>query len=125
MSRRTKEGDVLQLMTATLNAITSNQSDPVRFGDVVCSAGFMSEKAARGIMSIGGITNYDKVSRIMSAVVNHVTSQSSPAVVTRKFNQFVLLLYNELSLDGLALQLVEKLSKLNLIKEHLTQNHLK
>lgn len=111
MSQRSKEGDVLQGMTATLNQTISDQSNPVRFGDAVSSAGFISQQTAMDITSMG-ITNYDKVRRITSAVVSHVTSQASPEVVSEKFDTFVVLVHDQLKLDGLATKLAEKLCEL-------------
>ena len=107
MTQRTKEGEVLESMTATLNYTISEQLEPVRFGDVVSSAGFLSDQRAKSFTSAKGTSDYEKVSKITSAVVNHITSQSSPEMVTQQFDKFVLLLHDE-SLDGLANQLAGK-----------------
>jgi uncharacterized membrane protein len=102
------ESGVLQEMTATLNDTISIQSDPVRYSDVASSGGFMSGQTAMDITSMS-ITKYDKVSRITSAVVSHITNQASPKAITQKFDRFVLLLHNQLKLNILATKLVERL----------------
>ena len=109
MSRRSKEGDVLREMTATLNRTITDQSDPVWFGDAVSSAGFISQQATMDITSTGTISEYDKVRRIASAVVSHITCQRSPEMVSQKFDQFVLLVHHQLKLDDLARKLVGKM----------------
>ncbi len=108
MSRRTAEGDILQEMGSTLNDTISKQWSLERLGSVMSSAGFVSERTVEDITSIGGISKYDKVSRIMSAVKDYITNSGG---VTQKFDQFIILLYNELRLEHLAQQLVEKLGK--------------
>lgn len=111
MSRRSKEGDVLRDMAATLNRTITAESDPVRFGDVMSSAGLIAEQAAMDVTSMA-ISEYDKVRRITSAVISHITNQASPEVITQRFDQFVLVLYDQLKLDDLANKLAAKLCEL-------------
>ena len=108
---KSKEGNVLQLMTSTLNVTISKQTDPVRFADAVYSAGFISEETKMD--SLSSMRNdYVKVSKVMSAVMTHITQQSSCDKVRRKFDQFILLLHGELKMKDLAKQLVDKLREL-------------
>ncbi len=114
MSRRTKEGDVLQKMGATLNKVITQGSDSSRFGTAASSAGFMSQQSALGIATMTGVEEYTKVSRIMAAVRDHITTyggRQSVEKVTEKYNQFVLLVYDDLELNDLAQMLVDNLSK--------------
>ena len=108
---RSKESDVLRVMTATLNVTISKQCDPVRFADAAYSAGFISEETKMD--SLSSVRNdYGKVSKVMSAVKTHITQQSNYEVC-RKFDRFILLLHGELKMKDLAKQLVDKLRELH------------
>ena len=106
----TLEGDALQEMTATLNEGISEQGTLNTFGDAMSSANFVSPQTVRYAMSKGGDSDYVKVSNIMSAVKSHISTQSTQEKVTRRFNEFVILLHN-LGLENLAQLLVERLRK--------------
>lgn len=99
-------GIVLQGMTSTLNVIISVLSDPVQFADAAYSAGFITEQVKLDSMSSVS-TAYVKVSKILSAVKNHITQQATCDDVCRKFDQFVILLHDQLKMKDLARQLVE------------------
>ena len=105
--RMSKEGDVLQKMTPSINDTISTQSNATRFGEVMYSAGFVSDHMVQGVVTKND-SQYNKVSQIMSAVRAQITTFGNP---TEKFNKFVLLLHGKLELKALALELVEKLSK--------------
>ena len=108
---RNSEIDVLRKMTSTLNVAISLQSDPVRFADAVYSAGFITEEAKYDTMS--NVRNdYGKVSKVMSIVTTHIAQQLNYDEVCRKFDSFVLLLHDELTMKDLARQLVDKLREL-------------
>lgn len=109
MSRRTEEGLVLQRLTQRLIDNISASTSPPKFGDVMCGAGFITKQMAIDVTGISGVSDYTKVSRILSDVSNHITSQHSGEMVTEKFDQFVMLLCDQLALDDLAQQLVQKL----------------
>lgn len=111
MPVRTIEEEVLQRMSHTLNTAIANESEVVLFGGAVSSAGFMSDQMVAGISGLTGISNLDKVGRIMRAVKSHIITQPSEAEVTRKFTELVLLLRNELGLTVLAEHLVERLGE--------------
>ena len=110
MAKRTLEGDALQDMTSILNHGISDQVQPIPFGEVMSSANFVSDQTVKNVTSRGG-SNYTEVSAIMVAVRSHICTQRKQEMVTQKFNEFVLILHNELRLDALAQQLVDKLSK--------------
>ena len=108
---RNSEIDVLRKMTSTLIVTISRQSDPVRFADAVYSAGFITEEAKYDAMS--NVRNdYGKVSKVMSIVTTHIAQQLNYDEVCRKFDSFVLLLHDELTMKDLARQLVDKLREL-------------
>ena len=109
MTTRTKEEDALEEMTLTLNQAISNQADLAMFGDA--AAKFVSKQFVNGVKSKMGESNYSKVSTIMSAVISHITTQSTQELVTQEFNKFILMLREVLRLEGLAQQLEDKLSK--------------
>ena len=108
LDQRSKEGDVLRKMTATLNVAISKHSDPVRFADAAYSDGFIADQVRLDTMSLVS-TAYLKVSKIMSAVESHITQQTTYDEVCRMFNQFIILLHNKLELKDVARQLVDKL----------------
>ena len=108
---RTKEGEVLRVMTSTVNVAISKQSDPVRFADAAYSAGFISEELKMDSMSATS-NDYGKVSKVMFAVMTHIKQQSEYGQVCRKFDRFILLLCDELKMKDLAKQLVDKLCEL-------------
>ena len=87
------------------------------------SAGLIAEQAAMNVTSMA-ISEYDKVRRITSAVMSHITNQASPEVVTQRFDKFVLVLYDQLKLDDLATKLAEKLceSHANTVRQQKTEN---
>jgi hypothetical protein len=109
MSRRTPEEDVLQNKGATMIETIAKKSDLALFGSEVCSAGFASGNTVTGILGMGTVTKFEQVRRIMSAVTTHITIASTPEVVTRKFNTFVLLLQEKLKLNELAIELTQAL----------------
>jgi hypothetical protein len=78
------------------------------FWSEVYGAGFAPENMITEILSVGG-HNFVKVMQIMDAVLIHITTQSTPEMVTRKFNTFVLLLHDKLKLDELARELTQAL----------------
>lgn len=106
-----EESRVLQGMGSILNKTISNQSDLVVFGDAVSSANFVSEQLVNDIKSMGETSKLDKVSRIMAAVKDRITFPSCPEKITKRFNDFVLLIRDDLDLLDLAEQLVQKLGK--------------
>jgi predicted site-specific integrase-resolvase len=109
MSRRTLEGDVLQNKSSIMIETIAKKSDLALFGSEVCSAGFASENMVTGILGMGTLTSFELVRRIMNAATTHITTQSTPEMVTRKFNTFVLLLHDKLKLDDLARDLAQAL----------------
>lgn len=114
MSRRTKEKDALQKMGATLNKVISAQSNATVFASAASSAGFISSDRAVGVASMTGVTEYAKVGKIMAAVTDNITMcgvGGNLEKVTEKYNKFVLLVYHELELTELAVQLVDALRK--------------
>ena len=102
MTQKTGEGDVLQNMCDRINDTITDQLEVRRFADAMSSAGFIPEKTASGITGTEGISNYAKVSRIMSCVKSHITS--SQVKSTQEFDSFLRVL-RDLRLDDLALQL--------------------
>ena len=115
MSRKTVEGDVLREMGATLNSVISQQSDAARFGAALSSAGFVSGHVAEDQATVQGVSQYSKVSRLMAAAKDNITTSGgrhNPGRVTEKFNKFVLLLHDDLDLRELASQLAAALSEL-------------
>jgi hypothetical protein len=110
MSGRTLEEDVLQKKSSTIIKRIAVGSDLALFGSEVSGAGFASGSAVNGNLNMAGITDCDKVRRIMNAVTTHITTQSTPEVVTEKFNTFVLLLHDKLELKDLAKELTQALS---------------
>ena len=102
--------DVLRKMSATLNRSISDQSNPILFGDLMSSAGFLAETTAKDINSIVGITNYDKVNKIMCAVSSHFTDVAHENI-TQEFDRFVQVLRDDMRMEDLAKQLLEKLRK--------------
>lgn len=112
---RTPEGDTLQAMCPILNK-TISKTDPVRFADCLIGAHFLSQDTAENITSVAGHSAYTKVSELMSAVKSCITSFASgrnPEKVTTRFNDFVLLLHEQLELTNLAEQLMDKCRKYN------------
>ena len=107
MSKKTAEGDTLDDLNATINSVLEHHLD--QFAGAVC-AQFVPRATVDGIKSQHGISNNSKVSQIMSAVNNSITVSASQGKITKKFDNFVLLLRN-MYLDDLADILVEKLSK--------------
>jgi hypothetical protein len=80
------------------------------FGAEVCGAGFASEDMVDGILGMtGAITTFEKVRRIISAVTTYITTQSTPEMVTQKFDSFVLLVHDKLGLKDLARDLTQAL----------------
>lgn len=74
---RYNEGGVLLEMLHTLTNTVSTQSNPVRFGNVMSSAKFIPEQTVQDILSTMGVSKYDKVSNMISAVKDHIINQSS------------------------------------------------
>ena len=107
MSQRTNERDALQKMTHTMNSTISKQSSATRFGEVMSSAGFVSDDMVRDVTTKND-SQYDKVSEIMAAVQTQITTFGNP---TEKFNKFVLLLHEDLNLRSLAQELIKMLSE--------------
>ena len=95
-------------MTAHLTKVISEQSNSERFASCCYSAVLITDEKA-SIPSLLGVSEYSKVGNILSAVKDCITSAPS---VTEKFNEFVLLLHDDLKLTDLAVQLVEKLRKM-------------
>jgi hypothetical protein len=91
--------------------IIANNADLDLFGSEVHGAGFAPKNTVTGILSVGGATNFKKVRQIMNAVTTHITTQSTPEMVTQRFNTFVLLLHDKLELDGVARDLTQALGK--------------
>lgn len=111
MSQRYIEGDVLLDKIDSLIDVISSQTAPARLGTALISARFIPQQTVRHNLSVTGVSDYDKVSNIMFAVIDYITNQSNQKEVTQKFDELVLLLYHRLKLDGLAKQLARGLSK--------------
>ena len=94
---RTLEGDALQDTTSILNHGISDQVQLISFGEAMSSANFVSDQTVKNIyVTSRGDSNYTKVSATMVAVRCHICTQRKQDMVTQKFNEFVLILHNEL-----------------------------
>ncbi len=103
-----KELDTLRSFTAKLNLALSTLPVPRLFADLLVQHKLVGEAAARNIVSPTGIDDYNKASRLMSAVYSYVQTVSSQEKATQIFNTLVLILYNDpLGLKDLAEQLVK------------------
>ena len=107
MSKRSAEGDTLDDLNHDINSVLANHLD--QFAGAVC-AKFVPQPTVSSIVSQHGVSKYSKASQIMDAVRSSITIQASQEMITKKFDDFVLLLRN-LNLDYLADLLVEKLSE--------------
>ena len=114
MPKRSDEGDVLTERLADIIEVL--QHNLIAFGNEACSAEykFVSQSKVNNTHSKHGIGNDSKASELMGAVFTNITIQSTPERITRRFSDFVMLLYN-LELDDLAQRLVEELSKCALL----------
>ena len=106
-----KEVDTLRSFTATLNAAVTNSSQLVVFSDLLVQHELVGQATARDINSPLGIPDYNKVSKLMSAVSSRVQTVSSQEKATEIFNKLMLILYNDLKLTDLAKQMVEHRGK--------------
>ena len=113
MSRRTAERDAIRKMWAKLNQGISKQVAPERFASHLQSAGFISEHKAEDCISTLGHSTYLKTGELLRAASDQITSFAGdhPDRVTQRFNEFVLLLSDELELSDLAQQLADKCRK--------------
>ena len=112
MSRRSAEGDTLDDLNHDINSVLANNLDS--FAGAVCSQ-FVPRQTVDGVTSQHGVSNYSKAKQIMSTVKSSITVQASEDRITKKFDDFELLLRN-LKLDDLADLLQEKLSKCGFIQ---------
>ena len=102
-----KELDTLRSFTAKLNTAISEASQPMVFADLLVQHELVGKAAARNITSPQGIPDYNKVSRLMSAVYSYVQTVSSQEKATGIFNKLVHILFNDLKLIDLAEQMVK------------------
>ena len=109
MSRRSAERDTLDDLKHDVNSVLANHLD--QFASAVC-AQFVPQPTVDGIKNQQAVSNFSKADQIMNAVKSSITVQTCQDRVTKKFDDFVLLLRN-LTLDNLADILAEKLSKYN------------
>ena len=115
MSRsvRPPEQDALQNMGSTLNKALSTRSNPERLGDAVAAKGMLPEG---GLSDICGTNDspYRKVMKIMDAVRSYITLtglHNSRERITEKFNDFILILHDDLGLKDVGQELAEECSK--------------
>ena len=106
-----KELDTLRSFTAKLNTAISDASQPMILADLLVQYELVGKAAAKNITSPQGIPDYNKVSRLMSAVYSYVQTVSSKEKATGIFNKLVRILYNDLSLTDLAEQMVKHRGK--------------
>ena len=119
-----KELDTLRSFTAKLNIALSTLPVPRLFADLLVQDKLVGEAAARNIVSPTGIDDYNKVSRLMSAVYSYVQTVSSQEKATLIFNKLVIILHNDpLGLEDLAQQLVQHRGTLfvSIINKHRVQ----
>ena len=102
-----KELDTLRSFTAKLNTAISDASQPAIFADLLVQYELVGRAAARNITSPTGIPDYNKVSKLMSAVYSYVQTVSSQEKATGIFNKLVRILYYDLKLTDLAEQMVK------------------
>ena len=110
VSVRPPETDALQNMGAKLNQAISTRSNAERLGAAVAAKGMLSDGARADICG-RGISEYSKVMRIMEAVRASITitgPNNSRDRITVKFNEFILILHNELDLKDIAQDLAEE-----------------
>ncbi len=110
---RPPEKDALQNMGHILNQALSTRSNPERLGAIVAAKGMLPEGGLDDIRGRND-SDYRKVMGIMSAVKSYITSPShrnSRERITEKFNDFILILHNDLDLRDVAQDLAEECSK--------------
>ena len=107
MSKRSEEGDVLNLLWEVIIDVLVHHLHI--FAASVVSNSFVPQLTVQNILSQTGVGNASKVREIMGAVTANITVESKKNI-TGRFNHFVILLHN-LELDTLAQRLVTELSK--------------
>lgn len=109
---RTPEKDALQGMCAIIVKTLASKCDLALFGSFISGHKFLSQEGVQGILGVGVDSKLAKASNLMMAVDTHITTTGSPEQTTKYFNEFVIILCEDLGLDDLAQQLVEKCQEL-------------
>ena len=113
MSARPPEKDALQEVQYSLNRALSTRSNAQQLGGIVATKGWLSEDAMIDICG-SKESEFTKVSNIMNAVRASITLaglNNSRERITKKFDEFVLVLHDDLGLKDVAQDLVEACSK--------------
>ena len=111
-SLRPPEQDALQNMGHTLNQALSTRSSPEQLGAIVAAKGMLPEGSRADICGMND-SPYRKVMKIMDAVRAFITlpgPRNDRERITEKFNDFVLILHDDLELKDVAQKLAEECS---------------
>lgn len=111
MSGQYKELDTLRAFLANINRVVEEKIEPARLADLLVQNEIISSFSARDIISPSGLSSYLKISRLVNNVYSRIQSVASQREATKVFNIFVLILYDDLQLQELGVQMVEVCSK--------------
>ena len=112
-TRRPPEKDTLQKEFANISKSVALETDLALFGTYLVSNEFLSADAVRGYLDVTSDSKFEKASKLMMVVSTNITSARSQKDITRRFNDFLKMLHEELNLEQLARQLADRNRKLS------------
>ena len=112
-THRAPEKDTLQKEFLSVFKSIAYGTDLALFGGCLVSYEFLSADAVRGYLDVTGISKFDKASNLIRAINTNITSARSQEDITRRFNDYLKMLHEELDLKQLARQLADRNQKLS------------
>ena len=113
ITRRAPEKDTLQKEFSNVSKSIALGTDLALFGGCLVSNEFLSADAVRSYLDVMGISKFEKASNLIGAINTNITSARSQEDITRRFNDYLKMLHEELDLKQLARQLADRNQKLS------------
>ena len=101
------EKETLRKKFAYLNKAIADRVDLTTYSTFLSSRNFLPASAASGILSVGADSVMAKATKLTNAATTHITQAGSQADITREFNNYIEMLWEDLELKDVARQLMD------------------
>ena len=101
------EKETLQKKCGYINRAIADKVELATYGSCLSSLNFLPANTASCILSVGADSVMAKATKLTNAATTHITQAGSQADITREFNNYLEMLWEDLELKDVARQLTD------------------